>query len=385
MPVDALVDRIEATLSVGVRECCCRLGTNGSSFARAAGDLLFVGGIRLSAEQFRKITEDEGRRAMRWSREEQLLFDFDGPKESAGAEALPVLPALPRDDPRRRVLEVSDPLRGRVLRAYASMDGVQTPTVTDAEKRLRRSRAQDRRRSLRRRARKLRPLPSRRVGTDQRWKEMKIVTLYNQGSSWRQVAGTVSDHRVAGRLLAREAAKVGLGSVDQIVAPVDGAAYIRRQIEGHLPRRTALVLDFYHLGEHVHEARRRVFGEDDPAGSAWAEDQLHTLRHEPPEVGWRKMMEWRGSLRSRANRKAADDLLGYVGERREMLRYAECDEHGWDVGSGPIESMCKQLTHRLKGPGMRWDRQNIQAITALECLYQSGQDAAYWKCQMQNN
>ena len=83
--------------------------------------------------------------------------------------------------------------------------------------------------------------------------------------------------------------------------------------------------------------------------------------------------------------RAAGDLLGYVGERREMLRYAECDEHGWDVGSGPIESMCKQLTHRLKGPGMRWDRQNIQAITALECLYQSGQDAAYWKCQMQNN
>lgn len=394
VPVDALVDRAEATVSVGVREACCRLGTNGSSFARAARDLLFIGGVRLSGESLRRIVEDEGRRALAWGRDEQMLFDFGGPEESAQRRpAVPRPPGEPaallpsgRVDPRRTVLEVDDPVAGRVMLMYASMDGVQTPTVTDREKIKRRVKAQERRRVLRKGGKALRPLPPRTNGTDQRWKEMKIITFYNQDKSWRHVAATVGDHAVAGRLLAREGAKVGLGSIDRIVAPVDGATYIRRQMERYLPRkRTALVLDFFHLSGHVHDARRAVFGEEDADGRAWADGQLHALRHEPPQTSWRSLLDWRGTLRAKPARQAADELLGYVGERKAMLRYAECDRHGWDVGSGPMESMCKQLTRRLKGRGMRWDRPNIQAMAALECLYQSSQDTPYWKSQLLNN
>jgi hypothetical protein len=130
---------------------------------------------------------------------------------------------------------------------------------------------------------------------------------------------------------------------------------------------------------------RAPFQEEDAGGRAWADGQLHALRHEPPEIGWQSLLDWRGTLRTKPARQAADELLGYVGERKAMLRYAECDQHGWDVGSGPMESMCKQLTRRLKGRGMRWDRLNIQAMAALECLYQSSQDTPYWKSQLLNN
>jgi hypothetical protein len=380
VPVDALVDRVEATLSVGVRECCCRLGTSGCSFARAAEDLGFIGGVRLSAETLRTITEDEGRRVLRWCRDEQLLFDFDAPSETEGR----IMPAQP-SDPRQEALGVIDPVQGKVLRVYASMDGVQTPTITEGEKIKRRAAAKTRRAALPGRGRPLRPLPPRKRGTDQRWKETKIVTFYNQASSWRQVAATVGDHVAAGRLLAREGAKIGLGSVDQIIAPVDGAVYIRSQMQRRLPGGTQLVLDFFHLSGHVHEARRNIFGEVDPQGHTWVERQLHTLRHESPDRSWQSLLDWRGTLHGRHQREQADRLLGYVGERKPMLRYADCDEHGWDVGSGPMESMCKQIARRLKGRGMRWDRPNIQSMAALECLYQSGQSDIYWKCQLLNN
>jgi hypothetical protein len=33
---------------------------------------------------------------------------------------------------------------------------------------------------------------------------------------------------------------------------------------------TATGLDFYHLGENVHKARRVIFGEDNPGGKEWA-------------------------------------------------------------------------------------------------------------------
>lgn len=382
VPVDALVDRLEATVSVGVRECCCRLGTSGCSFARAAEDLGHIGGVTLSAESLRKITEDEGTTVLRWCRDEQMLFDFEAPPDDQQPavlfEAKPV-------DPRQKLLGVIDPVNGPVLRVYASMDGVQTPTITEAEKIKRRTSAHARRALLRQRQRRLRPLPPRKHGTDQRWKQTNLVTLYNQGSSWRQVAATVGNHAAAGKLLAGEGAKIGIASVDQIIAPVDGAVPIRTEIERRLPARTHPVLDFFHLSGHVHDARREVFAEDDAQGHGWVDNQLHTLRHEPPEKSWQSLLDWRGALRSPGKRQHADRLLGYVGERKHMLCYAECDEHGWDVGSGPMESMCKQITRRLKGRGMRWDRPNIQAMAALESLYQSGQSDMYWKWQLHNN
>jgi hypothetical protein len=379
VPVDALVDLAEATVSVGVRESCCRLGVGEGSFARAAEDLGYLGGIMLSAEHVRTITEDEGRRVLAWRRDEQLLFDFEG----SGKTEPPLLETR-HADPREEALGMADPVEGKVLRVYASMDGVQTPTITESEKVKRRKKTEEKRRKLRGLGRFPRPLRPRRRGTDQRWKEMKIVTFYNQGSSWRQVAATVGDHAAAGQRLKEEAAKIGVGSIRQIVAPVDGAPYIRKQMDQRLPERTRVVLDFFHLGEHVHAARRDIFGEENPDGRRWAEEQLHTLRHAPPEESWRKLLDWRSSLRGKKARESADALLGYIGERREMLRYAECDRHGWDVGSGPMESMCKALTHRLKGRGMRWDRRNIELMSALECLYQSNQSAAYWTRQLRN-
>ena len=47
-----------------------------------------------------------------------------------------------------------------------------------------------------------------------------------------------------------------------------------------------------------------------------------------------------------------------------MIRYELCDQRGWDVGSGPMESMCGVTTDRIKGRGRRWD--NAGAMMGLE-------------------
>jgi len=54
---------------------------------------------------------------------------------------------------------------------------------------------------------------------------------------------------------------------------------------------------------------------------------------------------------------------------------------GCDYGSGPTESLCGVLTDRLKGPGMRWDKSNAEAMMALACLYHSGLRGTYWKSE----
>ena len=54
---------------------------------------------------------------------------------------------------------------------------------------------------------------------------------------------------------------------------------------------------------------------------------------------------------------------------------------GYDCGSGPTESQCGTLTARVKGPGMRWDSDNVEAMLALSALDHSRQWTAYWKLQ----
>ena len=163
---------------------------------------------------------------------------------------------------------------------------------------------------------------------------------------------------------------------------IDGAVCLRNHLEG-LPL-TAIGLDFYHFSEHVHGARRGTFGEESADGKEWASRLLHTVRHEGYEPFWQQLQEWRNAQPRGNKRRCADALLHYVAQRKEMIDYAEFEKQGWHIGSGPIESMCKATTRRIKGPGMRWDRDNAEAMMALEALYQSNPWDRYWKKAMSN-
>ena len=50
---------------------------------------------------------------------------------------------------------------------------------------------------------------------------------------------------------------------------------------------------------------------------------------------------------------------------------------GWDIGSGPTRAMCKNLTLRLKRPGMKWDTDNAAALMNLVAVRESGQWEQY--------
>ena len=122
-----------------------------------------------------------------------------------------------------------------------------------------------------------------------------------------------------------------------------------------------------------------VYGEENDVGKTWASDLLHTFKHDGYQAAWDKLVAWRATVRGTTKRPAADTLLGYVSERRDMIRYPEFVANGWQIGSGPTEATCKTLTARLKGSGMRWDAGNAEALMALESPSQSGLWQLYWQ------
>jgi len=68
-----------------------------------------------------------------------------------------------------------------------------------------------------------------------------------------------------------------------------------------------------------------------------------------------------------------------IAKRVAMTDYPAFGEQGYDIGSGPTESFCGCLTNRLKGSGMRWDKDNAEAVMGLASLYDSNQWDNYWK------
>jgi hypothetical protein len=351
-PLDEWLDTLESTISLGVREMACRLNGDGKNFDKAAANLARTAQVKVSGETLRVLVEAEGKRVLQAQRSGQLPLDWSA-----------------RDCKTKP--------KEKTTRIYVGSDGVMVPLVTDTEKISRRQKTKEKRR---RRRKKAQPLPPRKSGADQHYKEFKIVAFYDENQDHRLVSGTRGDCEVAGRLMRREAGRIQMDQADEKVGNVDGSPWIRNQVQRQSLPLDALGLDFYHLSENVHKARREIFGEDDDAGKQWAGKLLHVFKHEGYEVAWKQLLEWRLALKR--GRPAADRLVNYVSERREMIRYPEFQAKGWQIGSGPTEATCKTLTARLKGSGMRWDSDNAEAIMALEALTQSDQWDLYWKSQL---
>jgi len=351
-PLDSWVDAVEASISLGVREMACRLNGDGKNFDKSATNLARTAQVELSGETLRVLVETEGKRVAKAQKSGQLPVNWAAPDCQTDSGT---------------------------TRVYFGSDGVMVPLVTDAEKKARRQKIKAKRQQ---RGCKARPLPAAKAGADQKYKEFKIVAYYDETQAHRLVNGTRGDCEVAGRLMRREAGRIRLDQADEKIGNVDGSTWIRNQVQRHSLPLDALGLDFYHLGENVHKARREIYGEDDEAGNQWAGELLHTFKHQGYEATWQQLLEWRVRLR-RGQRSAADGLLNYVSERRDMIRYPDFLAKGWQIGSGPTEATCKTLTARLKGSGMRWDADNAEAVMGLEALSQSDQWSFYWQSELQ--
>lgn len=354
-PADESLGIHDGHVSPGARELCCLMGM-AQDFAQAAQDLRRCSGLRVSKERLRQITERTG-------------------KDVAGRREEGLLP--PCWSPREAKVEGKSSTR-----VYVGVDGVMVRTVTEEEKNKRRQDHAVRRRQRGRAGlENQRRMPPRRAGSDDRFKEMKVGFFYDQSNTRKFAFATDGNHEACGVLLARQAAALGLHQADEVLSLTDGSPWIRNQILQHLQPVSAMLLDFYHLSEHVFAAARVCWG-DSAESQAWAEARLHDLKHIGPRTLLAAVDDAKKRLRGPAKQNALRLLRQYVVDRWEMVDYPTALAHGWDIGSGPTEAMCKNLTLRLKRPGMKWDTDNAASIMNLVSLRESDQWREYWKTQI---
>jgi hypothetical protein len=343
----------QSDVTPGARQLCCLMGI-GQDFDQARRDLKRVGGLTVSKERLRQMTEGEGEQVRQMRDRGELPAAW-----SADQAKLP--------DGRTRV--------------YGGVDGVMAPTVTQAEKDKRRQQHITRRQQRGKASvGNTRPLPPPKPGTDERFKEMKIAVFYDQDKSHRHVLATEKLSEDFAPLLASHARQIGFERADQTICLFDGAVWIYRQVCLALLCLQVILLDFYHLAEHVHATARCCLGETEAARS-WAFDLLAQAKHSDVAGMLATITLLEKKFRSPTKKQSLRRLRNYINERKEMLGYAQALAEKRDIGSGPTEATCKTLTLRLKRPGMKWDRDHAAAMMNLVALRESGQWDSYWDHQ----
>ncbi len=194
----------------------------------------------------------------------------------------------------------------------------------------------------------------------------------------------MTDHETFARLAAVETHRRGTETAGAVCGVVDGAEWCQSFLDAHRPD-AVRILDFSHAAGYLAQIGHAAFGEGTPQAAAWYEQQRHALRHdESPDAVLAAVRAVRDDLATRpaataatttATTTAAGALevvtksLAYLDKRRDQLRYATFQQHGYPIGSGIVESANKLVVEaRLKGAGMHWAPEHVDPMLALRTI-----------------
>jgi hypothetical protein len=138
---------------------------------------------------------------------------------------------------------------------------------------------------------------------------------------------------------------------EQVVFVCDGAAWIWRLVAKYFPNAIQIV-DWYHASEYLSPVADAAFGHNTQQAKEWLEQARSDL--------------WEGRIQELiqecqhlahipAASEAAHKTITYYANNQKRMDYARLRAQGFLIGSGTIESGCKQIAgFRLKLAGARW-------------------------------
>lgn len=136
------------------------------------------------------------------------------------------------------------------------------------------------------------------------------------------------------------------------------------------------VVDYYHASERLTTiADALKLGKDKMKRKDWLK-HVRWLLLQPGGHGrvLRSIAKMRGLYGyTGTGRDNAEKAEAYLRRYGRFMNYAEMKSRAYPVGSGVVESACKQIvSERMKLSGMRWHKEGGQRTMTLRCLLLSG-------------
>lgn len=169
-----------------------------------------------------------------------------------------------------------------------------------------------------------------------------------------------------GKLLWATGCLVNADRSPELVFLGDGAVWIWNLVADYYPLALQIV-DWYHAEEHLEDVALAAFP-NLPARTAWLEEATQHL--------------WEGQVEEvilacealAPSCPKAQEEITYFTRNCERMRYDRFRAAGYMIGSGTIESGCKQIvTHRLKLPGAQWEVTGAVQTAKARAAWLSGQ------------
>lgn len=227
-------------------------------------------------------------------------------------------------------------------RVYGSIDGAQAPTTTG-------------------------------------WREVKSLSWYQSQARYGnpdEMQATEIEYRSElscaeefGRLLWASGLSDQVDRAKEQVFVCDGAVWIWKLVEQYFPDAVQIV-DWYHACQYLHPIAEAVFGASPQDKEVWITETEDLL--------------WKGKIdevlaaclehqQHSSAQQAAEKAISYFTNNAHRMDYQRFREAGYFIGSGTIESACKQIvTARLKKSGARWLEDHVSLIAKARAAYLSG-------------
>ena len=165
-----------------------------------------------------------------------------------------------------------------------------------------------------------------------------------------------------GRRLGWEALRAGLGRAQETLALADGGKWIWNLVEDRWPHARQL-LDFFHASQHLNELALAVNPEE-PAAQRWLEKNLHQLRHGQEEKALAEIAQLPAPRGERG--EVVRKQKKYFTGQSQRMNYEERAARGWPIGSGAVESACRQSQCRFKRSGQFWTQRGFRHLNAID-------------------
>lgn len=169
-----------------------------------------------------------------------------------------------------------------------------------------------------------------------------------------------------------EAMRRGLGQASRVLVIADGAVWIWNSVQDRFSEAVQR-LDLFHANAYLWAVANEIHGTNTAAARQWVKPLLKQLRADKVAQVITTLEDLKPRL-TQAQAEVTGKTIEYYRSNEKRMNYVTGEKRGEPVGSGAIESTCRQMQCRMKRCGQFWSIQGDEALLCLEIFWRND----YW-------
>lgn len=166
-----------------------------------------------------------------------------------------------------------------------------------------------------------------------------------------------------------EAQARGLTQAERVLVIADGAVWIWKLVEDRFSEAVQR-LDLFHANTYLWAVANELHGAGTAQARQWVKPLLRQVRNDQVAKVITQLEDLKPSL-SKSAADAANKTIEYYKNNQKRMKYKDGRRRNEPVGSGAIESTCRQLQCRMKRCGQFWSTRGDEALLCLETFWRN--------------